>query len=562
MSKEIPPDTKVFATFRSVLIVALKNLYPELKLLKEKFIDNIIFIDLVGIRLDMQFNLQALEEEVERIINEEIDIVINKVSKNRLIRFFKETKEEFRAQFVEQKNMNHYVSTSILGFKDYSFYKPFTNTGALKGYSVWLEKFYTINYSNVPVYRFKFWIFRNKEEKYKYLEKTTYEKKYNIGELNKKYYLFQTIDFLGKDNPILLPEFNFFKRKLQDIVRQGYEDNAFMEVYFNGTFNKQIAEDLYKDKKYSYKVLPQRYFYINTKTRTQTQLENRNEDDENSRNNNLVIGNNVSQHISNPQLKGLSYRSFDKGFIICQDEFFQQEVVNSIHRIISLISKFGFDWNIVLKYPKNHSKLAGEQMFTSVIKDFAKNSGKELKLVKDSEEKQIKNERIQCIISATNEFFKTIHISSVNFYGNAKEARFIDNRNKSLNTYIFDCTTIKNYEKFVTFFLETRKGVFPSYFSLHQVIILPLHEESVLNYCQEVKLELEKSLIRSKIDKNFSDSLRKRIVRLNNPPYILIVGDKEAEAEVVNVRMRNGINLGIMSIEELKERIGNELTKY
>ena len=51
-----------------------------------------------------------------------------------------------------------------------------------------------------------------------------------------------------------------------------------------------------------------------------------------------------------------------------------------------------------------------------------------------------------------------------------------------------------------------------------------------------------------------------RSAQVKKIPYMLVIGDKEVEQETISVRHRSGENLGTMHIDELIERIKQEVT--
>ena len=48
---------------------------------------------------------------------------------------------------------------------------------------------------------------------------------------------------------------------------------------------------------------------------------------------------------------------------------------------------------------------------------------------------------------------------------------------------------------------------------------------------------------------------------LQKPPYILVVGDKERDAEAVAVRARGNLDLGVMPLEAFSQRIASDIAR-
>ena len=99
----------------------------------------------------------------------------------------------------------------------------------------------------------------------------------------------------------------------------------------------------------------------------------------------------------------------------------------------------------------------------------------------------------------------------------------------------------------------------PVWLSPVQVKVLPISEK-VFEYALEVTEALKKSGIRVELD-NESESLGKKIRNAESMkiPYMIIVGEKEAENKTVSLRARGHKDLGVMSIGEVAEKVGKEI---
>lgn len=105
-------------------------------------------------------------------------------------------------------------------------------------------------------------------------------------------------------------------------------------------------------------------------------------------------------------------------------------------------------------------------------------------------------------------------------------------------------------ERFIGILIEHFAGAFPIWIAPVQVKILPIadrHWDKAL----EVKAELEKSGIRVEVDQR-SEKIGYKIreAQLEKVPYMLLVGDKDIEAGTVSIRHRKDGDLGAMQLEE------------
>jgi threonyl-tRNA synthetase len=95
-------------------------------------------------------------------------------------------------------------------------------------------------------------------------------------------------------------------------------------------------------------------------------------------------------------------------------------------------------------------------------------------------------------------------------------------------------------ERFLSILIEHYGGAFPVWLAPVQVKILPITDNH-LDYAQQVQAQLTDQGIRTEIDER-SERLPAKIraAQLEKVPYMLVVGDKEAENKQVNVRQRDG----------------------
>lgn len=114
-------------------------------------------------------------------------------------------------------------------------------------------------------------------------------------------------------------------------------------------------------------------------------------------------------------------------------------------------------------------------------------------------------------------------------------------------------------DRFISFLLEETKGLLPTWLSPIQVKILPISEKQH-EYCEELKEKLQREGIRVEFDdRNEKVGYKIREAQLQKVPYMLVIGDKEKEANAVTVRTRKEADLGQMSVEEFVEKIKEEI---
>jgi threonyl-tRNA synthetase len=112
-------------------------------------------------------------------------------------------------------------------------------------------------------------------------------------------------------------------------------------------------------------------------------------------------------------------------------------------------------------------------------------------------------------------------------------------------------TILGSMERFFGILIEHYAGAFPTWLAPVQVVVIPISDRH-LDYAHDVRAKLEKRGVRVEV---YSDNEPMRIkiakAQQQKTPYMLVVGDKEAESGQVGVRERTQGDLGARTIDEL-----------
>jgi threonyl-tRNA synthetase len=116
-------------------------------------------------------------------------------------------------------------------------------------------------------------------------------------------------------------------------------------------------------------------------------------------------------------------------------------------------------------------------------------------------------------------------------------------------------------ERFVAVLIEHCAGEFPLWLSPEQIMILPISEKYA-EYAEEVRTLLETQDIRGQVDHRDEKIGRKiRDAEVKKLPYMLIVGEKEAENQTVSVRRHGAGDLGSLTLSEFIGVVNTEIEK-
>jgi threonyl-tRNA synthetase len=137
--------------------------------------------------------------------------------------------------------------------------------------------------------------------------------------------------------------------------------------------------------------------------------------------------------------------------------------------------------------------------------------------------------------------------------------QYVDQDGKIKTPVMLHRAILGSYERFVMALLERFSGAFPTWLSPVQVAVFPITDRH-LEYAQKVNLNLTSAEIRSEIDER-QEKLGAKIrdAQLQKIPYMLVVGDKELEANKVAVRKRDGSDLGQMDLQKFMDLVRIEI---
>ena len=114
-------------------------------------------------------------------------------------------------------------------------------------------------------------------------------------------------------------------------------------------------------------------------------------------------------------------------------------------------------------------------------------------------------------------------------------------------------------ERFFGVILEHFGGAFPTWLAPVQVTVLPIADRHI-DYANDVADRLRQSGIRVEVDSRSERlNLKIREAQVQKVPYMLIVGNKEAENDAVSVRLRTGKDLGSMPVGDLQTMVEEDI---
>ncbi|MEQ5802210.1 threonine--tRNA ligase [Halomonas sp. H10-9-1] len=138
-------------------------------------------------------------------------------------------------------------------------------------------------------------------------------------------------------------------------------------------------------------------------------------------------------------------------------------------------------------------------------------------------------------------------------------AQFVDEDGARKTPVMLHRAILGSFERFLGILIEHYAGAMPLWLAPQQAAILNI-TDSQREFALNLERRLQKFGLRVKADlRNEKIGFKIREHTLQKVPYLLVVGDKEVEADSVALRTRSGEDLGTMTVDELMARLGNEL---
>ena len=141
------------------------------------------------------------------------------------------------------------------------------------------------------------------------------------------------------------------------------------------------------------------------------------------------------------------------------------------------------------------------------------------------------------------------------------EAQFVNEKGERETPVMLHRAILGSFERFIGILIEHYAGALPAWLAPVQVAVMNITDNQA-EHVQNVKKRLEKAGIRVVADlRNEKIGFKIRERTIQKIPYLLVVGDKEVEADAVAVRTRTGEDLGTLSVDAFAELITNEVAR-
>ena len=249
----------------------------------------------------------------------------------------------------------------------------------------------------------------------------------------------------------------------------------------------------------------------------------------------------------------------DDAHIFCTQSQIQQEVADFIKLTLAVYEDFGFD-NIIMKLSTRPEKRVGSDeswdFAEKALADALDNSGLDWAYLPG--EGAFYGPKIE--FSLKDSLGRVWQCGTIQVDPNMPErldAEFVNEQNEREVPIMLHRAILGSFERFIGILIENYAGWMPVWLAPQQVVVMNITDKQA-DACENVVSELKNAGLRAISDlRNEKIGFKIREKTLERVPYMLVLGDKEVESGSVNVRTREGENLGVMSVAEFITLVQN-----
>jgi len=247
----------------------------------------------------------------------------------------------------------------------------------------------------------------------------------------------------------------------------------------------------------------------------------------------------------------------DDAHIICTPEQVDDEILRVLDFSLNLLRGFGFEsfrFDLSVRDPNKPEKYAGaDEMWQTAEASLAKAlSARSLPYQRREGEAIFYGPKID--IHIQDVLGRTWQCTTIQFDFNLPsrfDMAYVGDDGQEHRPYMVHRALLGSIERFYALLVEHYSGAFPVWLMPVQAVVIPIADRHK-PYAEQVLAALLKSGIRAEADLS-DDRMNAKIrnAQMQKIPYMLVIGDQEAEATQVNLRLRDGQQPGAMKVQDV-----------
>ena len=564
-------------TTSHIMAQAIKRLYGDVKLTIGPAIENGFYYDFDTEKHFSEEDFEKIEEEMKKIIKEDLPIERYSLPREEAIKFMKENDEPYKVELIEELPEGEEISFYKQGeFVDLCAGPHLMSTGKVKVVKLLSASgaYWRGNENNKMLQRVYGISFPKKSQLEDYLNLLQEAKERDHRKIGKELDLFMTHELVGSGLPMYLPDGATIRRILERYIQDKEIELGYKHVYTPSLANVELyktsghwdhyKEDMfpvmkmdneemvlrpmncphhmliYKNKLHSYRDLPIRIGELAHDFRYEAS--------------GSVCG-----------LERVREMCQNDAHLFVTPEQIQSEISEVVKLILAVYEDFGFEnysFRLSLRDKNDkHKYFDDDEMWESAesqLRDTLK--ALNLDFYEAEGEAAFYGPKLDVQIKSALGHDVTISTCQLDFLLPERfKLTYIGEDGKEHRPVVIHRAILGSSDRFMAFLIEETKGALPLWLAPTQAKILPI-SDAQLEYARKIEAEYRKAGIRIEVDdRNEKIGYKIREAQLRKIPYMLVVGDKEIEANAVAVRSRKEGDLGQVNKEEFLERMQEEI---
>ncbi len=562
-----------------LLAEALEALYPGIKLGIGPPIENGFYYDIdFGDQSFSADDFPKVEQKMKELAKEKLVYKRSEISKADAIAYFTEKQDPYKLELIKGLNDGEITLYEQGNFTDLCRGPHIPHTGPIKAIKLLSTAgaYWRGDEKKKQLTRIYGITFPKKSELDEHLERLEQAKLRDHRKLGKELELFTFSEKVGAGLPLWLPNGAALRDRLENFLKKAQMEAGYAQVYTphighknlyvtSGHYDKYGADsfqpintpqegeefflkpmncphhcEIYKSKPRSYKDLPVRLAEFGT----------------------------VYRYEQSGELHGLTrVRGFtqDDAHLFCRPDQVKEEFQKVIDIVLFVFRSLGFGEftaQISLRDKVDRSKYIGDdanwEKAEKAIIEATEEKG--LDAVIEYGEAAFYGPKLDFMVK--DALGRSWQLGTIQVDYNLPdrfELEYMGSDNQKHRPVMIHRAPFGSMERFVAVLIEHTAGNFPLWLTPVQVNILPISDKHN-DYAENLLNFLKKHDIRALVDNRSEKTGRKiRDAELSKVPYMLIVGDQEAENQSVSIRKHGGEDFGLMSNTDFVKHIETEI---
>ncbi len=546
---------------------AVKQLYPDVKMVIGPVIEEGFYYDIFSETPFTPDDMSAIEKRMAELIKQNYDVIKKMTPRDEAIRIFKERNEDYKLKLIndmpEEKEFGLYFHQEYV---DMCRGPHVPNTRFLKVFKLTKMSgaYWRGDAKNEQLQRIYGTAWADKKDLQAYITRIEEAEKRDHRKIGRQLNLFH----MQEQSPGMVfwhPNGWTIYQVLEQYMRKVQKDNGYQEIK-----TPQIVDRSLWEKSGHWGNYATNMFTTSSESRDYAvkpmncpcHVQVFNQGLKSYRELPIRLAEFGSCHRNEPSgsLHGLMrVRGFtqDDAHIFCTQEQIQEEVANFIKLTLDVYKDFGFD-QIDMKLSTRPEKRVGTDeswdIAEKALAEALDSSGLEWEYLPG--EGAFYGPKIE--FSLKDSLGRVWQCGTIQVDPNMPErldAEFVNENNERETPIMLHRAILGSFERFLGMLIEHYAGWMPVWLAPQQVVVMNITDKQS-EACQNVVAELQNAGLRAISDlRNEKIGFKIRERTLERIPYMLVLGDKEVESGQVNVRTREGENLGVMSVTDFIELV-------